>query len=107
MEKRNDLRSGSRPCVVIQNNMGNNFSPMTIVAPLTGSDQYKKLPVQVLVTAAELGFVNSKESTVECGHLRAIDRDLRIKACRGTLDANAMTRVDRAIAISVGLQSST
>lgn len=103
VEKKNDVTSGGRPCVVVQNDAGNKFSPMTIVAPLTDQDQFKNLPIQVAVSAAELLFPNSKDSVVECGHLRTIDGDLRVRAHLGTIDPNAMKRVDQALAISIGL----
>jgi mRNA interferase MazF len=104
VEKKNDSRSGGRPCVVVQNDVGNRFSPMTIIAPLTDARQHKLLPVQVAVTAAELNFPGSKDSVVECGHVRTIDGDARMKAHLGSLDPAAMKRVDAALAVSVGLR---
>ena len=75
-EKGNDATSGARPCVVVQNNGGNGGSPLTIVAPITDAGQYKGYPQQVEVTAAELAAIapTAKDSIVECGHLRTIDR---------------------------------
>src|SRR4051794_32951476 len=75
-----------RPCVVVQNDVGNAVSPMTIVAPLTDTAQFKNLPVQLLVRAEKFGTagaspdfgLQSKDGVVECGHLRAIDRDHRV-----------------------------
>ena len=101
--KNNDMTSNARPCVVVQNNAGNKVSPMTIVAPLTDKRQFKGLPIQVEVSASELQFSGIKDPVVECGHLRTIDRDLRIRARLGTLDLTAMERVDKALAISIGL----
>ena len=103
VEKMNDVRSGGRACVIVQNDVGNRHSPMTIIVPLTDARQGKLLPVQVPVSAAELGFPGSKDSIVECGHVRTIDGDTRVRAKLGQLDQQAMTRVDRALAISVGL----
>jgi mRNA interferase MazF len=105
VEKMNDRTSGGRPCVVVQNDIGNRFSPMTIVAPLTDAGQFKTLPVQVEVRAAELGFAGAKDSVVECGHLRTIDGDKRVRRHLGHLAPVAMRRVDQAIAISLGLAS--
>jgi mRNA interferase MazF len=95
----------SRPCVVVQNDGGNRASPMTIVAPISDQRQYKRFPQQVMVDAAELG-PNGKLSVVECGHLRTIDRDLRIDRKRGViahLPAATMARVDDALRSSLGL----
>jgi mRNA interferase MazF len=66
-------------------------------------EQYKHLPVQAPVLAGELGFEGAKDSVVECGHLRSIDRDARIIRKRGKLSENAMGKVDRALAVSLGL----
>ena len=82
-EKMNDAKIKGRPCVVIQNDKGNAASPLTIVAPITDVAQYKKLPIQVLVTAAELGSGGS-DSVVECGHVRSIDLS-RVSKSLGTL----------------------
>ncbi|MBD3774318.1 MAG: type II toxin-antitoxin system PemK/MazF family toxin [Betaproteobacteria bacterium] len=104
VEKANDQYSGTRPCLVVQNDKGNQHSPMTIVVPLTDSKQNKLLPVQVAVKADELGFNGSKDSVVECGHVRTIDGDARVKAHLGTISSAALKRVDRALAVSVGLK---
>ncbi len=102
-EKQNDATSGGRPCVVVQNQTGNDHSPLTIIAPLTDTAQFKHLPVQVLVTAAELGFKGSKDSVVECGHVRTIDRDTRIRSHLGSIQPEALARIDAALRVSLGL----
>jgi mRNA interferase MazF len=102
VEKRNDPTSGARPCVVVQNNTGNRFSDSTIIVPLNDIRQNKDLPVQVAVTPEELGFPGSKDSVVECGHIRAIDKK-RIIGRLGELDPSAMQRVDNALAMSLNL----
>lgn len=94
-----------RPGVVVQNDVGNRMSPLTIVAPLTDISQSKGLPVQVDVLGSELG-AGGKDSVIECGHLRTIDRDHRIDSSRGViarLSAATMNRVDRALRVSLGL----
>lgn len=102
-EKQNDVTSGGRPCVVVQNQKGNDHSPLTVIVPLTDVAQFKKLPVQVLVTAAELGFKGSKDSVVECGHVRTIDRDERIRSHLGSIQPDALSRIDAALRVSLGL----
>lgn len=105
VEKKNDLTANSRPCVVVQNDIGNANSPLTIVAPITDAAQYKYLPIQVLVDESELRFIGAKKSVIECGHLRAIDSSERVLQNRGSLDAAAMERVDKALACSLGISS--
>lgn len=97
-------KMGERPCVVVQNDRGNAVSPLTVVVPLTDVDQYKKLPVQVLVTAKELGS-GGKDSVAECGHVRTIDRDARIIGDKVLthLDSTVMRRLDAALRVSLGL----
>ena len=101
-EKKNDRKSGARPCVVVQNDGGNRGSPLTIVAPLTDKNQYKGYDQQVKATAAELGL-NGKDSVIECGHLRSIDRDQRIKKHLGKVDPAVLPRIDAALKSSLGL----
>jgi mRNA interferase MazF len=104
VEKKNDQTSGVRPCLVVQNDVGNKHSPMTIIVPLTDAGQFKGLPVQVEVSAAELGFAGSKDSVIECGHIRTIDGDARVRENLGRVDP--MERVDAALAVSLGLRPS-
>ena len=103
-EKRNDETARSRPCVVVQNDVGNRYSATTIVVPLTDTDQFKNLPVQVWADAAEINMTIKKDSIIECGHIYTIDGDERVLRVRGTLSTSAMTRVDAALKVSLDLQ---
>ena len=92
----------TRPCVVIQNDVGNKFSPVTIVAPITGSENVPKMfPVYVFVPKGNGGL--SKDSVVQCDQTRAVD-ETRIVATLGALPAPIMARVDVALKISVALK---
>lgn len=104
-EKKNDAAVGARPCVVVQNDGGNKGSPLTIVAPLTDAAQYKGYPQQVQVSAAEVKVIGptAKDSIVECGHLRSIDRTRISKNC-GAIDAAVMPAIDAALKSSLGLK---
>ena len=53
-------------CLVVQNDVGNKFSPMTIIVPLNDITQNKNLPVQVPITALERG-TEGKDAVIECG----------------------------------------
>lgn len=100
-EKQNDQTAGTRPCVVVQNDTGNLHSRLTIVAPITDVDQYKRLPIQVCVSPdANNGLI--KDSIVECGHLRSVD-ECRLKAKRGVLNQKDMDKVNKALRVSLGL----
>ena len=95
-------KQGKRPCLVLQNDTGNMHSPMTIVAPITDERQDKRLPVQVPVPAAELG-PGGKDSVIELGHIRTIDRDRRIEKRVARVSDSTMSAVNAAIKVSLGL----
>ena len=80
-EKNNDASLGARPCVIIQNNAGNKYRSVTIVAPITDGATYKNYPQQVFVTAKEIS--GPKDSVIECAQLRTIDQNKRIKKLLG------------------------
>ncbi len=91
----------SRPCVVIQNDIGNKFSPLTIVAPITGAENIPKLsPVQVLVRAGDGGL--PKDSVVLCNQIRTVD-EVRFGKVYGRFSDSAMQKVDQALRISLAL----
>ena len=102
-EKKNGKKAGFRPCLVVQNDGGNKVSDRTIIVPLTDVVQFKELPVQVLVPAEHLNFAWSKHSVAECGHVRAIDGDARIKRRRGRASDQVMVQVDEALHASLDL----
>ncbi len=98
-------KQGPHPCLVVQNDGGNRLSPLTIVAPITDARQFKGYPQQVRVGAKDLG-PNGKDSVVECGHIRSIDRDARIDDTKGVwchLPEGVMSQVDKALRSSLAL----
>jgi len=89
-----------RPCVVIQNDVGNKHSPVIIVAAITGAENVpKSYPVDVPVQKGEGGLV--KDSVVQCNQIRSVD-ERRILATFGKLDPSTMRQVDVALKISLG-----
>ena len=88
-----------RPALVIQNDVGNQYSPTIIVAPITTGSQ-SHFPVNVLVQAPEAGLTN--HSLVLLNQIRTVDRR-RIGRYWGRLGPDTMTQVDEAIRISLGL----
>lgn len=91
----------SRPCVVIQNDTGNRFSPVTIVAAITDQANVpKRYPVDVPVRKGEGGL--TKDSVVQCNLIRCVD-GRRIMETWGRLRPQTMQDVDRALRISLAL----
>ncbi len=91
----------ARPCLVIQNNEGNKFSPTTIIAPTTTKVFEKEYPTNAEVFAEESGL--DFDSTVLLNQIRAIDKSRIIKKV-GQLSSADMARVDAAIKVSLGLR---
>ena len=93
-------QGGIRPVVVIQNDVGNKFSPTVIVAAITSQMNKTKLPTHLELNAPAYGL--SKNSVVLLEQLRTIDKK-RLKEKVGCLDNSFMDRVDKALQISLGL----
>ena len=92
-------QGGVRPVLVIQNDMGNKYSPTTIVAAITSRQNKAKLPTHI-----EIGEeVFEKDSVVLLEQIRTVDKS-RLKEYVGKLDNRIMDRVNKAISISVGLK---
>ena len=91
----------SRPCVVIQNDIGNKYSPLTIVAAIVGAEHVKKLyPVNVRVPKGDGGLL--KDSVVLCNQIRTVD-ELRFGKVYGSFSNSTMEQIDRALRISLAL----
>lgn len=92
-------QGGTRPALVVQNDVGNRYSPTTIVAAIT--TKYAGKPFPFLVTLPE--GVLQRPSAVDCAQLRTIDRG-RIRTSRlAHLDEPLMSAVDEALRASVGI----
>ncbi|PZN04778.1 MULTISPECIES: type II toxin-antitoxin system PemK/MazF family toxin [Thermaerobacter] len=94
-------QGGIRPVLVIQNDVGNRYSPTTIVAAITSQINKAKLPTHVELPARHYGL--EKDSVVLLEQIRTIDKR-RLLERVARLDAGAMRRVDVALAISLGLR---
>jgi mRNA interferase MazF len=88
-----------RPVLVIQNDIGNQYSPVLIVAAITTGDQ-ARFDVQVEVKAPEGGL--DRNSLVLLNQIRTVDKR-RVGRYWGHLTAETIAQVDRAIQISLGL----
>ena len=91
-------QSGIRPVLIIQNNIGNRFSPTVIVAPITSRRKKKHLPTHVSVGKAP-GMI--PHSIILTEQIRTLDKS-RLLEYIGTVQPEVMQKVDRAINISVG-----
>ncbi len=91
----------TRPCLVIQNNVGNHAGSTTIVAAIT-SNVEKQYPFTVFVHSGEGNL--SKDSLVLCNHIRTISKEYRIKKKLGTLNVGTMKEVDEALKTSLGIE---
>jgi len=89
-----------RPAVIVQNDVLNKFSPLTIVAPITSKVYEKEYPTNVFVKK-EFSKLN-KDSTILLNQIRAIDKRRIVKKV-GTLDMFYMNKVDLAIKICLGI----
>ena len=90
----------SRPAVIIQNDLGNKYSPITIIAPITSQNLEKIYPIEVFLARKGSGL--EKDSKVLLNQIRAIDKRRLIKRL-GNIDYEAMVKIDNAIKISLGL----
>ena len=95
-------QGGIRPVLIVQNNVGNRFSPTVIAAAITSQQSKAKLPTHIPMHADTSGL--SKDSVVLLEQVRTIDKR-RLKEKMGTVDAHSMNAVDNAISISFGLQN--
>ena len=93
-------QGGTRPVLILQNDIGNKYSPTTIVAAITSRIKKAKLPTHVEITAAEHNM--EKDSVILLEQIRTIDKR-RLKEKITNLDPDTMMKIDEALAISLGL----
>lgn len=92
-------QGGIRPVVVVQNDVGNRYSPTVIVAAITSQTNKSRLPTHVRVsTHTDL----PKNSVVLMEQIRTIDKR-RLRERVGHFDSDVMARIDQALRISLGL----
>ena len=89
-------QGGVRPVLIVQNDVGNRFSPTVIAAAITSQRAKANLPTHIMLQAENTGL--ARDSIVLLEQIRTIDR-------MGRLDPNAMTQIDQALSISFGLDA--
>ena len=93
-------QGGLRPVLIIQNDIGNRYSPTVIAAAITSKMSKTHLPTHIDVYAEKVGL--AKDSVILLEQIRTLDKR-RLKEKMGHLDPLMMDRVNTAIAISFGL----
>ena len=93
-------QGGVRPVLIIQNDIGNRYSPTVIAAAITSQRDKTNLPTHIKVNADGCGL--SKDSIVLLEQVRTIDKQ-RLKEKMGSLDTGAMNKIDTALSVSFGL----
>ena len=93
-------QGGIRPVLVLQNDIGNKYSPTVIVAAITSQINKSKLPTHLSIRADQFGI--AKDSVILLEQLRTIDKKrLRERVCH--IDTDNMKKIDYALKISLGL----
>ena len=94
-------QGGVRPVIIIQNDVGNKYSPTVIVAAITSQINKAKLPTHVEISSEAYGL--NKDSVVLLEQIRTLDKR-RLKEKIGRMTNGDMKKVDDALLISVGLK---
>lgn len=95
-------QGGIRPVLIVQNDIGNRFSPTVIAAAITSQKDKAQLPTHIHVHSGENGL--AKDSIVLLEQIRTLDKR-RLREHMGHLDEQSMAQVNRALRISFGLQT--
>ena len=93
-------QGGLRPVLIVQNDVGNRYSPTVIAAAITSKMTKSKLPTHIDLVADNVGL--AKDSVILLEQIRTIDK-VRLKEKMGHLDDNFMQNVNNAITVSFGL----
>lgn len=93
-------QGGIRPVLVVQNDIGNKYSPTIIAAAITSKINKAKMPTHIELSAHVYGL--HKDSVVLLEQIRTIDKQ-RLKEKIGKLDPSVMSNVDKALFISFGM----
>lgn len=97
-------QGGIRPVLIVQNDVGNRFSPTVIAAAITSQKDKARLPTHIQLQSTGSGL--ARDSIVLLEQIRTLDKR-RLKEHMGRLDDQSMNRVDQALEISFGLSGGT
>ena len=93
-------QGGVRPVLIVQNDMGNRYSPTVIAAAITSRKDKADLPTHIRVNAGGSGL--ERDSIVPLEQVRTLDKT-RLREHMGALPAADMRRVNNALSVSFGL----
>lgn len=96
-------QGGRRPVLIIQNDLGNQFSPVLIVAAITSAPTKAAYPVDVPIMAGNTGLF--KGSRIMLNQIKTIDKQ-HLEHYIGRLNTRQMEQVDQALILSLGLSAS-
>ena len=97
-------QGGTRPVVIVQNNVGNRHSPTVIAAAITSKQDKPSLPTHISVKAESCGL--AKDSVVLLEQIRTLDKR-RLRERAGCITPEDQRRVDEALEVSIGLGPTT
>ena len=95
-------QGGVRPVLIVQNDVGNKYSPTVIAAAITSQTGKTRLPTHIRLNADKCGL--AKDSVVLLEQVRTLDKK-RLKEKMGCLDLNSMQKINEALSISFGLEN--
>ena len=93
-------QGGTRPVLIVQNNIGNKYSPTVIAAAITSQVNKARLPTHIELSGSSFGL--TRDSVILLEQIRTIDKR-RLREKMGRLDEEAMEKVDEALAVSFGI----
>ena len=94
-------QSGIRPALIVQNERGNQYSPTTIICPLT-SQQKPTLATHTLLTPSDCGII--KDSTVLCEQIRVVDKSRIVRKLGEVVNQEKIRDINRKLMLSIGIQ---
>ncbi|MCL2014318.1 MAG: type II toxin-antitoxin system PemK/MazF family toxin [Oscillospiraceae bacterium] len=95
-------QGGVRPVLIVQNDVGNKYSPTVIAAAITSQQDKSRLPTHIEINARGCGL--AKNSVVLLEQVRTIDKK-RLKERMGELDTGSMGKINNALSVSFGLNT--
>lgn len=95
-------QGGLRPVLIVQNDVGNKYSPTVIAAAITSQQTKNNLPTHIRINASCCGL--AKDSIVLLEQIRTIDKQ-RLKEKMGALDSPTMNGINKALSVSFGLNA--
>jgi len=94
------IQAGIRPVLVVSNNIGNRFSPVVIIAPITSQIHKAKLPTHVILPAEKYGL--AKDSVILFEQIRVINKSSLIEKI-AHIPEREMKEIEKPLQVSIGI----